>query len=90
MDFSKYPMDVQTLRLQIAACKLRFSVSFSINLWDRPYKTIEEAKSCDFELFWPSTKLRLFNKPLINRAGGLYGRILTEVVSTNRTQLKCL
>ena len=24
--------------------------------------------------------------PLINRAGGLYGRILTEVVSTDRTQ----
>ena len=23
---------------------------------------------------------------LINRAGGLYGRILTEVVSTDRTQ----
>ena len=27
-----------------------------------------------------------FCLPLINRAGGLYGRILTEVVSTDRTQ----
>ena len=26
------------------------------------------------------------NLALINRAGGLYGRILTEVVSTDRTQ----
>ena len=29
---------------------------------------------------------RLFYLALINRAGGLYGRILTEVVSTDRTQ----
>ena len=28
----------------------------------------------------------LFYVALINRAGGLYGRILTEVVSTDRTQ----
>ena len=27
-----------------------------------------------------------FYLALINRAGGLYGRILTEVVSTDRTQ----
>ena len=27
-----------------------------------------------------------YNLALINRAGGLYGRILTEVVSTDRTQ----
>ena len=30
--------------------------------------------------------VRNHDLPLINRAGGLYGRILTEVVSTDRTQ----
>ena len=36
-----------------------------------------------------ATKLELYfeeNFDLINRAGGLYGRILTEVVTTDRTQ----
>ena len=31
-------------------------------------------------------QVQSFNLVLINRAGGLYGRILTEVASTDRTQ----
>ena len=32
------------------------------------------------------SRLEIMYLALINRAGGLYGRILTEVVSTDRTQ----
>ena len=35
---------------------------------------------------WDSRTKRPFYLALINRAGGLYGRILSEVASTNRTQ----
>ena len=36
--------------------------------------------------FWLSLINRDLHVALINRAGGLYGRILTEVASTDRTQ----
>ena len=42
---------------------------------------IEKGKVC--KRFLVRTEYYL---SLINRAGGLYGRILTEVVSTDRTQ----
>ena len=39
-----------------------------------------------YELQNSSTEVQRNYLALINRAGGLYGRILTEVVSTDRTQ----
>ena len=35
---------------------------------------------------YPSSLTHNLDIALINRAGGLYGRILTEIVGTDRTQ----
>ena len=46
-------------------------------------RQVELASTCDY---LPVRLARALYLALTNRAGGLYGRILTEVVSTDRTQ----
>ena len=49
-----------------------------------PSKTRE--KKIKIERLTHELNVTLLFLALINRAGGLYGRILTEIVSTDRTQ----